>query len=146
MIDSYSFLKALHLIAVISWMVGLLYLPRLFVYHVGAESGSDSDKMLQVMEKKLLRYIMNPAMIATLVIGIILAYNVQIFDPAYGKWFHLKSLCLLALFGCHGYLAKVRKDFVNGTNVKTAKFFRIINEVPTILMIIIVFITVTKPF
>lgn len=143
--DYYEWLKALHIIFVISWMVGLLYLPRLYVYHADTETGSQQDKTFQVMERKLLRYIMNPAMIITLILGILLTGIIQPFSSDSGIWFHIKALLLVFLFGFHGYLAKIRKDFERGNNQKPVKFFRILNEVPTVLMILIVCLAILKP-
>lgn len=135
-------LKSLHIIAVISWMAGLLYLPRLFVYHVGIEKKSQSDEMLQLMEKRLLKFIMNPAMIVVFVTGISMIHFVGMADG----WLHIKILLVLFMAGFHGFLAKSRKDFVNGNNKNSEKFYRIANEVPTILMIAIVFLVIFKPF
>lgn len=136
--------KVAHIIAVISWMAGLLYLPRLFVYHSNVTRGSETDLLFQTMEMRLLRWIMNPAMIATYIFGILISY-IYGFE-ALGVWFHIKVTAVLALSAFHGFLAKCRKDFVKGTNKRSANFFRIINEVPTILMIIIVIMVIVKPF
>lgn len=140
----YLVIKALHVIAFIAWMAGMLYLPRLFVYHVDAKSGGDLDNTLKIMERKLLRYIMNPAMIATLVFGVVLMVTVGMQNL--GGWFHVKTLLLFGMFGVHGMFSKYRKDFEQGENKKSAKFFRVINEVPTVLMIGIVFLAIVKPF
>lgn len=142
----YLWVKALHIIAIISWMAGLLYLPRLFVYHVDVSEGSEADIMLQTMERKLLRYIMNPAMIASFALGIWLIFITGAGAPGSGTWIHAKIACVLALTACHGMMAKYRKGFVSGTNNKSATFFRIFNEVPTILMVIIVLLATLKPF
>lgn len=141
--DNYLFIKALHVISVISWMAGLLYLPRLFVYHAGREVGSESSEMLKVMEYKLLRYIMNPAMILTLLFGILL---MSIPGIATQGWLHIKMALLLLLFGFHGACSKWRKDFAADRNHKTVTFFRYANEFPTLIMVIIVLLAVTKPF
>lgn len=147
MIDNlYLWVKALHLISLISWMAGLLYLPRLYVYHTSATKGSEADTMLQTMERKLLRYIMNPAMIATFVFGIWLIVITGAGAPGSGGWLHAKILLVLGLAGAHGMMAKYRKQFANGTCTKSHKFFRILNEVPTVLMILIVLLVVLKPF
>lgn len=144
MADYYLLLKALHLIALISWMAGMLYLPRLFVYHVDAVPGGELDDKLKIMEKRLLRFIINPAMIATFILGLLLIYVVGI--KTLGGWFHVKALLLVGMFAVHGMLSRYRKAFERGENKKTAKFFRILNEVPTVLMVIIVLLAVMKPF
>ncbi len=142
----YLWVKALHVIAIISWMAGLLYLPRLFVYHTQTTKGSETDLMLQTMERKLLRYIMNPAMIVSFVLGIWLIFITGVGAPGSGAWIHAKILCVLGLAGTHGMMSKYRKAFAAGTNTKSEKFFRIFNEVPTALMIIIVLLVTLKPF
>ena len=141
---SYHLLKAVHVIAFVSWMAGLLYLPRLFVYHCQAIKGGELDQTLKIMERKLLRYIMNPAMIVTLISGISLVSVVG--HEGLGGWFHVKAVFLLLLFASHGFLAKYRKSFERGENKKSQKFFRIVNEIPTISMIFIVVMAVLKPF
>ncbi|MBM3617527.1 MAG: protoporphyrinogen oxidase HemJ [Alphaproteobacteria bacterium] len=141
--DHYLTIKALHLISVISWMAGLLYLPRLYVYHAGREVGSESSEMLKVMEYKLLRYIMTPAMIATLVFGLLL---MSIPGIAAQGWIHVKMALLLLLFGFHGACSKWRKDFAADRNHKTVTFFRYANEFPTLIMVVIVLLAVVKPF
>lgn len=139
---SYETVKALHIIAVISWMAGLLYLPRLFVYHTQAAPGGESDTMLQTMERKLLRYIMNPAMIASFIFGLwMLALNDALLKQG---WFHMKFLLVFFMAGAHGMMAAHRKRFAAGTNSKSDRYFRIFNEVPTVLMIIIVLLAVRK--
>lgn len=142
--EYYLVIKSLHIISVISWMAGMLYLPRLFVYHAQVEPTSDSSDMLKVMERKLLRYIINPAMIASLIFGILL---IIITDALHsGGWMHAKIGVLVILFAVHGMLARYRKDFLHNKNRYSAKFYRMINEVPTLAMIIIVFLVVMKPF
>ncbi len=141
----YPIIKSLHIISVISWMCGLLYLPRLFVYHTQATQGGDLDKTLQIMEKKLLKIIMNPAMILSFIFGFWMIYLIG-FSGFSGGWLHLKIVLVLVLAGFHGFLAWCRKNFASGTNKKSEKFYRIINEVPTLLMITIVFLVVLKPF
>jgi putative membrane protein len=140
----YLYIKAFHIIAVISWMAGMLYLPRLFVYHVSVIPGGEMDEKLKIMEYRLLRYIINPAMIATLILGIILVSIVGI--SGLGVWFQAKVLLLVFMFGVHGMLSKYRKAFARGENKHSAKFFKILNEVPTLLMILIVILAVVKPF
>ncbi|GAB5389350.1 MAG: protoporphyrinogen oxidase HemJ [Alphaproteobacteria bacterium] len=141
--EYYLLIKALHVIAVIAWMAGLLYLPRLYVYHADVEPGSERDKMLQVMEHRLLRYIMNPAMIVVWVLGLIL---MSIVDAHLAVWFHIKFALVFAMSGMHGAMSKWRKNFAKGENTKPARFYRIMNEVPTVLMIGIVLLVYLKPF
>lgn len=142
--DYYLWIKALHLIAIIAWMAGLLYLPRLYVYHTSAKVGSELDTTLQTMERKLLRYIMNPAMVVTIILGFALIHIVGM--TGLGGWFHAKTLLLLGLFAAHGMMAVHRKQFERGENKKSATYYRVFNEVPTLLMIIIVILAVVKPF
>ena len=139
-----EWVKALHVISVIAWMAGMLYLPRLFVYHSVAEIGSDKAETFKVMERRLLRGIMTPAMIASWVFGLwmILAGLVDPMAP----WLHLKLAMVLLLSACHGILAKYTRLFASDQNTKPQKFFRIINEVPTVLMIVIVIAVIVKPF
>lgn len=141
-IEFYEIAKIIHIIAVISWMAGLLYLPRIFVYHTQVEKGGEADKIFQVMELKLLKLIMNPAMIIVFIFGIYLA-NEFGFDA---KWIHIKIALVLVLAGFHGFLAKCRKNFAQGQNKYSQKFFRIINEIPIILAIAIVSLVILKPF
>lgn len=139
----YLILKALHLIAVISWMAGMLYLPRLFVYHAGVTPGSEASEMLKIMERRLLRIIINPAMIVTFLLGLTLASEADAWTQG---WFHAKLTLVLALTGLHHMLARHVKHFRDDKNTKTARYFRLLNEIPTILMIGIVFLAVLKPF
>jgi protoporphyrinogen IX oxidase len=144
----YEWIKAFHIIAVIAWMAGMLYLPRLFVYHCAAEKGSVQSETFKVMERRLLRAIINPAMIATWVLGLWLAWLGP--DSRYGwfasGWLHGKLVLVLALSAVHGLFARWVKDFAADNNQHTQRFYRIINEVPTILMIGIVILAVVKPF
>ena len=140
---SYDVIKALHLISVISWMAGLLYLPRLFVYHAETTVGSVRAETFKVMERRLLKAIMNPAMIASFVFGIwmiILAPGL-LYEP----WMHVKILCVLLMAGCHGTFSKMRRRLENDEPPRPPRAYRIWNEVPTVLMVIIVFIAVVKP-
>ena len=139
----YEWLKAFHIIAVIAWMAGMLYLPRLFVYHCEAEAGSKQSETFKVMERRLLRAIINPAMIATWVLGLWLAY-----DQGYFRfgWLHGKLLLVLILSGVHGLFARWVRDFATDRNAHSQKFYRIINEVPAVLMIGIVILVIVKPF
>ena len=140
----YLLFKSLHLIAVISWMAGLLYLPRIFVYHTENIDQKKTSEIFKVMERRLFNYIMNPAMISTWIFGVLLVGNlgVQVFNDT---WFILKGVLVLLLTYYHFYLGKCVGLFAIDQNTKTSKFFRIINEVPTILLILIVFIVVFKP-
>jgi protoporphyrinogen IX oxidase len=144
----YEWIKAFHIIAVIAWMAGMLYLPRLFVYHCAAETGSVQSETFKVMERRLLRAIINPAMIATWVLGLWLAWLGP--DSRYGwfasGWLWAKIILVLALSAVHGLLARWRKDFAQDRNRHSQKFYRIINEIPTLLMILIVLLVVLKPF
>ena len=139
----YEWLKAFHIIAVIAWMAGMLYLPRLFVYHCEADVGSIQSETFKVMERRLLRVIINPAMIATWVLGLWLAWSG---DFLKAPWLHGKLVLVLAMSGVHGMLSRYVKDFAADRRRKSQKFFRIINEVPTVLMILIVILAVVKPF
>ena len=142
--ESFSlWIKTLHVIAVIAWMAGMLYLPRLFVYHVPAAVGSELSETLKVMEKRLLRLIINPAMIVVWITGPLLAYRLGAFQS---PWLHAKITLVVVLSGVHGYLAGRVRAFAEDRNQKSAKFYRILNEVPTVLMVLIVFLVVVKPF
>ena len=139
----YEWIKALHVIAVISWMAGMLYLPRLFVYHCEAEAGSKQSETFKVMEWRLLKVIINPAMIVTWLAGLYLAWAGHFFSAG---WFHGKLLLVLLLSGVHGFFVRYVKDFAADRNTRNHKFYRFINEVPTILMIGIVILVIVKPF
>ena len=140
----YDIIKALHILSVISWMVGLLYLPRLFVYHADAETGTVRAETFKVMERRLLKAIMNPAMIASFIFGIwmITLSHGLVFET----WFQIKVVAVLAMAACHGKFSKMRRLLENDVQPLSSKTYRIWNEVPTVLMIIIVFVTVLKPF
>ncbi|MEA2977229.1 MAG: protoporphyrinogen oxidase [Alphaproteobacteria bacterium] len=139
----YRYLLAFHIIAVIAWMAGMLYLPRLFVYHCAAEPGSQQSETFKVMERRLLRIIINPAMIATWVLGLWLAWAGGWFASG---WVHAKLVLVLLLSGVHGLFARCVKDFAADNNRHTPKFYRLANEIPTLLMILIVILAVVKPF
>lgn len=145
LIPFYPWTKALHIISVIAWMAGMLYLPRLFVYHCDAAPGTPASEMLKVMERRLLRAIINPAMIAVFLFGGTLLATPGVVDWSSG-WIYAKLTLVLVLSGVHGMLSRYRKDFENDRNRHPARFYRIINEVPTILMIAIVILVVVKPF
>ena len=142
--NSYLLFKSLHLIAVISWMVGLLYLPRIFVYHVENLEKKEATEIFKIMERRLYFYIMRPAMIATWLFGVILIYinGLDIFSQL---WMNIKLALVIFLTIYHEYLGICLKSLKLRTNTKTSKFFRIINEVPTIILILIIFIVVFKP-
>ena len=142
--NSYLLLKSLHLIAVISWMAGLLYLPRIFIYHVENLKEKNTSSVFKVMERKLYFYIMMPAMMLTWIFGLVLISNLG-FEILSTLWIKLKLFLVILLTGYHFYLAKILEDFNLDRNTKTSKFFRIINEVPTILLILVVFIVIFKP-
>lgn len=140
----YSTIKAIHVISVISWMAGMLYLPRLYVYHASAKQGSELDNTFKLMELRLLRYIMNPAMIIVYITGFMNAYIYGI--EALGGWFHIKFTAVILLTLIHGLFAKWRKMFSQNKNTYSPNFYRVINEVPTILMVIAVCMVIIKPF
>ena len=139
----YLWIKALHIVAVISWMAGLLYLPRLFVYHAVAPAGSEQSETFKVMERRLLRFIMTPAMIATWIFGILLALQGGWLAAG---WFHAKIALVLVLTVMHGLMSHWQDDFARDRNRHTQKFFRVANEIPTLLMIAIVILAIVKPF
>ena len=143
--DLYNYVKAFHVIAVIAWMAGMLYLPRLYVYHTAAKPGSELSETLKVMENRLLRFIINPAMIATWILGLILIFAFDVIDFRTAGWLHVKLTAVVLLSVVHGLLAKWRKDFAADRNTRSAGFYRVINEVPTVLLIIIVIMVIVKP-
>src|SRR4051812_40439990 len=140
-ITAYPWIKALHVIAVISWMAGMLYLPRLFVYHCDAEVGSKQSETFKVMERRLLRAIINPAMIVTWLAGLYLAVAGQWFSAG---WLHAKLLLVVAMSAMHGLLARYVREFAADRNRRDSRFYRVINEVPTVLMITVVVLVVVK--
>ena len=141
----YPWLKAFHLIAVIFWMAGLLYLPRLFIYHSVAQAGGELEAKMEEAEAKLLRIIMNPAMMTAFSLGVILiAYNAMAGGVA--LWLWLKLALAFSLIGYHIFLAKTRKAFLNGGRPKSEKFFRSINEIPAVVTIVIVILAIVQPF
>ncbi len=141
--DYYHWIEAFHIISVIMWMAGMLYLPRLYVYHTEVKPGSDSDNMLKVMERKLLRYIINPAMISSFFFGIAL---VSIKKVYFESWFHAKAFAIIIMSIIHMLFAKHRKDFARNTNKKSHVYFRVLNEIVTLLIIVIVIMVVVRPF
>tara|TARA_B100001939_G_scaffold200322_2_gene172202 strand:- start:11623 stop:12057 length:435 start_codon:yes stop_codon:yes gene_type:complete len=140
----YLLFKSLHLIAVISWMAGLLYLPRIFVYHVENFKKKEATEIFETMERKLYFYIMRPAMIASWLFGIILIY-INGLDVLFSLWIQIKLILLIVLSAYHEYLGKCLIALKDKTNRKTSRFFRIINEIPTVLLILIVFLVIFKP-
>ena len=142
--NSYLLFKSLHLIAVISWMAGLLYLPRIFVYHTENLNDSKTSSIFKIMEKKLYLYIMMPAMVLSWIFGMILISNIG-FETLSTLWIKIKLILVILLTLYHFYLGKLLEDFRLNKNTKSSKFFRIINEVPTLLLILIVFIVIFKP-
>jgi protoporphyrinogen IX oxidase len=139
----YLWIKALHIIAVISWMAGMLYLPRLFVYHAAEAPGSAQSETFKVMERRLLRFIILPAMLATWLFGAMLVVEGHWWTA---PWFHAKFLLVLVLSGLHGMFSRWTRDFAQDRNTHAQKFYRFVNEIPTVLMILIVLLVVLKPF
>ena len=142
--NSYLLFKSLHLIAVVSWMAGLLYLPRIFVYHVENKQKKEAAVIFEVMERKLFYYIMRPAMILTWIFGLILIYlnGIEIFSQL---WMQIKIVLVILLSAYNDYLGKCLISLKNNSNTRSSKFFRVINEVPTIMLILIVFLVIFKP-
>ena len=142
--DSYLFFKSLHLIAVISWMAGLLYLPRIYVYHVENKEKKEATDVFEIMEKRLFFYIMRPAMIISWILGLILIYinGIEIFSQL---WMQIKIALVILLSIYNDYLGKCLESLKNKTNTKSPKFFRIINEIPTVILIFVVFLVIFKP-
>lgn len=144
LLQHYLWAKALHIIAVIAWMAGMLYLPRLYVYHADVPVGSDQSEIFKTMERKLLRYITNPAMIVAFIFGgLMLWANPDLLQQG---WMHLKLTAIILMTVVHGMYARWRKQFMRDANTHSAKFYRWWNEAPTVLMIIIVLMAVAKPF
>lgn len=143
--SGYAWVLAAHVVSVIAWMAGLLYLPRLFVYHADAVPGSEMSETFKVMERRLLRAITTPAMIASWVFGLTLAFHFGAVDFSQG-WMWLKAALVIALSGFHGLLTRHQKAFAQDRNTKSARYFRAINEIPTVMMIVIVIAVIVKPF
>jgi putative membrane protein len=141
-IEIYEIVKIFHMVAVISWMAGLLYLPRIFVYHCQVENGSQTDKIFQVMERKLMRLIMLPSMVMVFLLGGYMVHAIG-FDFV---WLHIKLTLVLVMAGFHGFLSRCRKNFAAGENKRSEKFYRLINEVPIVLAIFIIALVELKPF
>lgn len=141
----YPWIKAFHVISVIAWMVAMFYLPRLFVYHCQVAAGSPESERFKIMERRLLRAIMTPAMLSSLFFGGLLAALPGVINWHSG-WWHVKLLCLVGMFTFHGGCAKWRSAFARDANVHSERFYRMMNEVPTLLMIVIVIMVIVKPF
>lgn len=141
---NYLYIKAFHIISVICWMAGLLYLPRLFVYHTGVEKGSEASELFKIMERRLFKYIMNPAFTATWIFaGLMIWAFPSVFEQG---WFHVKLTLVIILSAYHHMVGHWVKAFANDTNTRNHKYYRIMNEVPTIIMLIVVVLAVVKPF
>ena len=139
----YEWVKAIHVISIIAWMAGLLYLPRLFVYHCQVATGSEQSELFKVMERRLFRAIMNPAMISSWIFGLWTAWILDVWaDP----WFHAKLLGVVGLTWAHHAMGRWRKAFAEDRNTRSQKYFRVMNEVPTLLMIAVVILVIVKPF
>ncbi len=145
MADPYLWLKWLHIVSVISWMAGLLYLPRLFVYHAENGVSSPQAETFKVMERRLYKAIMTPAMLASWLFGLALIWSLGV-DFSSDFWIWAKLVLVLVLTGFHGHLGKIRRQFEQDQSPHSAKYFRLINEVPTVIMLAVVFIVVFKPF
>jgi putative membrane protein len=141
----YPWIKAFHVIALIAWMAGMFYLPRLYVYHCDTLPGSAESERFKVMERRLLKQIINPAMLLTLLFGVILVFMLGSALWSQG-WWYVKLVSVLLLFGFHGAVSKWRKDFLNDRNIRAQRFYRMANEVPTVLMVVIVIMVIVKPF
>ncbi len=141
----YPWTKALHVISLIAWMAGMLYLPRLYVYHCDVARGSLESERFKVMERRLFKQIINPAMMGTWLFGIMLVLTPGVLGWSAG-WWHVKLLCVLLLSGFHGALSKWRRDFLEDRNTRAQRFYRIANEVPTVLMVVIVVMVIVRPF
>lgn len=142
-VDAMLWVKSLHVLAVISWMVGMFYLPRLFVYHTEAGAGSPQAATFKVMERRLMRAIVNPAMVVTWVSGLWLAIEVYAFQ---GGWLHAKVMLVVAMSGLHGYFSASRKRLERDEITRTSRHWRMMNEVPTLLLVAIVVLVIVKPF
>ena len=140
-----SYVKAFHVIAIIAWMAGLLYLPRLFVYHAASVKSSEQSETFKVMERRLLRFITTPAMVVSWILGLILAFS-GVIDWRADGWFHAKLALVILLSAFHGACAKWTKDFAADRNTHDTRFYRIMNEVPTLLMMGIVILVIVRPF
>lgn len=143
--ELYPWVKSLHIIAVIAWMAGMLYLPRLFVYHTQVAIGSEASELFKVMERRLMRLIINPAMLVAWGAGLWLVYYTNALDPQNGKWLHYKLMLVIIMQLAHALMSRCRRQFAKDKNTHSAKFYRILNEVPTVLIIGIVILVVVRP-
>lgn len=143
--ELYHWIKALHIISVIAWMAGMLYLPRLFVYHTQVAVGSEASELFKVMERRLLRFIINPAMIVTWIAGLWLVHYTNALDPQNGVWMHYKLLFVLLMQVAHALMARCRRHFAQDRNMHSTRFYRMLNEVPTALLVGIVILVVVRP-
>ena len=139
----YEWIKAFHVVSIISWMAAILYLPRLMIYHCDARKGSEQSETFKVMERRLLKAIMTPAMVASWISGLYLGWQGGWFAAG---WFHVKLASLVAMSGVHGFLAVQVRRFAQDANTRSTRFFRIVNEVPTVLMLVIVTMVIVKPW
>jgi putative membrane protein len=145
LLDVYPWVKALHVISVIAWMAGMLYLPRLFVYHCDVAPGTAESERFKVMEGRLLRLIVNPAMVATWTFGLLLVATPGVIDWQAG-WWHAKLACVILMSAVHGILSARRRAFLEDRNTRSQRYYRVLNEVPTLLMIVIVIMVIVRPF
>ena len=145
LLDAYPWIKSLHVISVIAWMAGMLYLPRIFVYHAAAEVGSVQSETFKIMERRLLRAIINPAMGAAWIFGLMMLFTPGLIDWNDG-WIYVKLFAVVVMSAFHGQLARWRKEFEADANQRAAGFYRAVNEVPTVLMIVIVVMVIARPF
>jgi protoporphyrinogen IX oxidase len=143
---AYPWTKALHVISVIAWMAGMFYLPRLYVYHTMLTPGTAESERFKVMERRLMKQIINPAMIAAWSFGLLLVLTPGVIDWKHDGWWHVKLLMVLLMSGFHGAISKWRREFRDDRNRRSTRFYRIANEVPTVLMVIIVIMVIVKPF
>jgi protoporphyrinogen IX oxidase len=143
LVEIYPYLKTIHILSITLWMLGMLYLPRIYAYHAETQSGSETDTTFQTMETRLIKSLLTPTMILVFITGILLIFAV---GGQVGGWFHLKFVLVILLAGLHGMLSKHRKNFANGTNTKEASFFRTLSLISAGFMIVIVFLATVKPF
>ncbi len=141
----YLWAKSFHIISVIAWMSGMFYLPRLYVYHCETRPGSAESERFKVMERRLLKQIINPAMISTWTFGIILVLTPGVLDWSAG-WWHVKLAAVIVMSALHGALARWRKDFLHDRNRRPQRFYRVVNEIPTVLVVLIVIMVIVRPF
>jgi putative membrane protein len=142
---AYPWIKSFHIISMVAWMAGMFYLPRLYVYHCATVPGSSDSERFKVMERRLLKQIVNPAMIATWIFGLLLVVTPGVINWSWG-WWHVKFSAVLAMSALHGEFARWRKDFLHDRNQRSERFYRIANEVPTLLLVLIVVMVIVRPF